>query len=74
MILSISNYLNKNVNNIIDMKNKYWDIVFILLLSIVLLILTETNNINMLFKLPFITIYVSYGVGRFVGYLSNKKD
>jgi hypothetical protein len=56
------------------MKNKYWDIVFILLLSIVLLILTETNNINMLFKLPFITIYVSYGVGRFVGYLSNKKD
>jgi len=49
-----------------------WDLIFILLLTIFLLIPSETGNLEILMKLPFITIYIAYALGRMVGYLSNK--
>jgi Ca2+/H+ antiporter len=55
------------------MKTIIWDIVFIVGLAILLTILSETGNMNYLMKLPFITIYAAYLIGRFAGYLSKKE-
>ena len=55
------------------MKSHFWDIVFNLTLAVLLTVLSETGKMDYLIKLPFVTIYVAYGIGRFVGYLSYKK-
>jgi hypothetical protein len=55
------------------MKSSIWDYIFILLLAAFLLILSATGNMGILIKLPFITIYAAYVIGRYVGFLSNKK-
>jgi len=54
-------------------KRSVWDIVFIVILTIVLLILSETGNLDLLAKLPFVTIYVAYAIGRFVGHIASKR-
>ncbi|MEN8228015.1 MAG: hypothetical protein ABFS38_07645 [Bacteroidota bacterium] len=54
------------------MKSILLDFVFIIVLTALLIILSETGNLDSLIKLPFITIYTAYIIGRFAGYLSHK--
>jgi len=56
------------------MKSYFLDIIIILILAVVLTVLAETGNMDALIKFPFMTIYVAYGIGRFAGFLSNKKQ
>ena len=55
------------------MKTIIWDFAVIIILTVFLLILSETKNIDLLIKLPFVTIYAASLLGRFVCYLSNKE-
>lgn len=55
------------------MKTKIWDVAFIIILAVFLLILSETKNMDLLIKVPFVTIFTAYIVGRFVSYLSSKE-
>jgi len=55
------------------MKTIIWDTLFIVGLAIFLAVLSVTGKMNYLMKLPFITIYAAYLLGRFAGYLSDKK-
>ncbi len=56
------------------MKGYFLDIIIILILAVALTVLAETGNMDSLIKFPFMTIYLAYGLGRFAGYLSNRKQ
>ena len=48
-----------------------WDILVIILFAVVFLLLDELGKIDLLIKLPFITLMVAYTIGRFVGSRNN---
>ena len=50
------------------MKTSIWDIVIIAAMGLILTILSETNTLYIILKLPFISLYALYLLGRFVGY------
>ena len=54
------------------MKKIGWDLLFIVILTIVLVVLSETGNTEILIKLPFVTIYAAYLIGRLVGEFNAK--
>ncbi len=54
------------------MKKTYWDIIVIITLAVVLSILSETDTMWILFKLPFVTIFAAYVIGRVIGGLKVK--
>ena len=54
------------------MKSIVLDLVFIIVVTVALIILSETDNLGFLLKLPVITLLAAYLIGRFAGYLSNR--
>lgn len=54
------------------MNNVKWDILFILLLTGLLIIHSETNTMESLLKYPFISFYAVYLMGRFSGAISSR--
>ena len=55
------------------MKPIIIDIIFIVALAAVLIILSGTGNMDILFELPFITIYAAYAIGRVAGGLAARR-
>jgi hypothetical protein len=55
------------MKTITDLKTSLWDLIFILILAGVLIILSETGRMDLLMKLPFITLLIPYFAGRFIG-------
>lgn len=55
------------------MKEKIIDLIFVLVLTLSLLVLSETDNLELVTKIPFATILVSYSLGRFVSKWSDRK-
>ena len=49
------------------MKKYLNDIIFIIALTAILLLLSETGNLGYLNKFPFITILIAYFIGKYVG-------
>ena len=49
------------------MKKYLRDIIFILVLTAILLLLSETGNLEYLNKFQFIPILIAYFIGRYVG-------
>ena len=56
------------------MKTILMDLVFIIAVTAVLIILSETDHMDYVTKWPFITVLVAYTIGRFAGYLSHKNN
>ena len=54
------------------MKRTVWDLLFIVILTVVLVVLSETGNTEILIKRPFVTIYLAYLIGRLVGEFNSK--
>ncbi len=48
-------------------KSIRYDLAFIVLIAILLVILNETDRMEWLIRFPFVTLMVAYGLGRFVG-------
>jgi hypothetical protein len=55
------------------MKKIGWDLLFIVILTVFLVLLSKTGNSEVLIKLPFVTIYAAYLIGRLVGEFNGKK-
>jgi hypothetical protein len=50
-----------------------FDLIFIVVLSAVLIMLSETGKMGSLMKYPFVTIYAAYGIGRLAGVFSGSR-
>lgn len=55
-------------------KKNLPDLIFLALLGIGLFVLSETNTIHKLFELPFVSLSVTYAIGRMVGSYTAKKE
>ncbi len=53
-------------------KSILFDLIFIVVLSAVLIILTKTGKMGSLMKYPFVVIYAAYVIGRLAGVLSRR--
>jgi len=56
-----------------DIRTIKWDIVFIIVLAGFLLYLSHIDRMEILLKLPFVTIYIAYVIGRVVGSKTAKR-
>ncbi len=54
------------------MKRIGWDVLFIIILTVVLVVLSETGKTEILIKFPFVTVYATYLIGRVVGEFNAK--
>jgi Ca2+/Na+ antiporter len=48
-------------------KSIRYDLAFIIMITILLVTLSETGRLEWLVRFPFVTLIVVYGIGRFVG-------
>lgn len=49
------------------LKKAKWDILFIIISAGFLIFLSQIGRMDLLTKLPFVTIYTAYVIGRIVG-------
>ncbi len=60
-----------------ETKALKWDVIFIIVLSGFLILLSAIDRMEILIKMPFITIFAPYIIGRYVGFAiakNNKKN
>jgi hypothetical protein len=55
------------------MKATFYDLFFIILAAAILLFLSETDQLDVLIRLPFVTIGCTYAIGRLSGELGRRR-
>lgn len=68
MHILVGPFVDRTIKHEQTMKKSIrYDLAFIIVITIILVILSETSRLEWLFRFPFVTLIVAYGIGRFVG-------